>query len=547
MPGSSATRGLVVLGALALLADPAAAKSLDKYTWLLVVAAICAFAAAFGIGANDVANAFATSVGAKSISRRQAVVLACIFEFLGSVTLGSSVSETIRKGIADPVCFQDNPGLLMWGMTCVIISTGAWLIAATFYEMPVSTTHSCVGAIIGMTMMARDTGCVTWYEETDEFPFMKGVSAIVVSWVLSPFAAGICAAIIYAITHATVLRWGGDTSFRNAKFAFPVIVGFTCAVNVCFFILKGAKAKGDDIGTADMLAEAKEGDYSTVFMWSAISGAIMAFFTALGVPLMAKIADEKGRAVDEANAATAGTTSTDVESSKDGVAFHGQTPIVSKQNSAVVDYVNSELNKDPHAVLREDNTVGGIHERLHRHDARTEELFKYVQVFTAIVAAFSHGANDVANAMGPFAAIWMTWKTGMVATEKEDVGDDMYWILVIGGVGICAGLSIYGYKIMEAIGVKLTAITPSRGYCIELGAAFVVIYGTTQGWPLSTTHCQVGSTVGVGLFNGGSGGVNRKVLLKTLFGWVATLVVAGFTAAVLVGPSPEPEKSLYCA
>ena len=585
MPGSSATRGLVVLGALALLADPAAAKSLDKYTWLLVVAAICAFAAAFGIGANDVANAFATSVGAKSISRRQAVVLACIFEFLGSVALGSSVSETIRKGIADPVCFQDNPGLLMWGMTCVIISTGAWLIAATFYEMPVSTTHSCVGAIIGMTMMAREAGCVTWYEEADEFPYMKGVAAIVVSWVLSPFAAGVCAAVIYAITHATVLRWGGDTSFRNAKFAFPVIVGFTCAVNVCFFILKGAKAKGDDIGTADMLAEAKEGDYSTVFsksstppplssqihpilrskreltdfppvfffflslraVWSAISGAIMAFFTALGVPLMAKIAEEKGRAVDEANAATAGTTSTDVESSKDGVAFHGQTPIVSKQNSAVVDYVNSELNKDPHAVLREDNTVGGIHERLHRHDARTEELFKYVQVFTAIVAAFSHGANDVANAMGPFAAIWMTWKTGMVATEKEDVGDDMYWILVIGGVGICAGLSIYGYKIMEAIGVKLTAITPSRGYCIELGAAFVVIYGTTQGWPLSTTHCQVGSTVGVGLFNGGSGGVNRKVLLKTLFGWVATLVVAGFTAAVLVGPSPEPEKSLYCA
>jgi len=365
----------------------------------------------------------------------------------------------------------------------------------------------------------------------------------VISWVLSPFAAGLCAAVIYASTHLTVLRWGGDISFRNAKFAFPLIVGFTCAVNVCFFILKGAKSKGDELGTADMLAEAKAGDYSTVFMWSAIVGAVMAFFTALAVPFMAKIAEQKGREVDASNAAA---TTRDVETSKSGPAYHGQTPIASKQSSAVVDYVKSELDKDPHAVLNEDEVTGGIHQRLTRHDARTEELFKFVQVFTAIVAAFSHGANDVANAMGPFAAIWMTWKTGVVSTEKEEVGDDMYWILTIGGVGICAGLSIYGYKIMEAIGVKLTAITPSRGYCIELGAAFVVIYGTTQGWPLSTTHCQVGSTVGVGLFNGGTGGVNSKVLLKTLFGWVATLVIAGFTAAVIVGPSPEPEKALFC-
>ena len=114
----------------------------------------------------------------------------------------------------------------------------------------------------------------------------------------------------------------------------------------------------------------------------------------------------------------------------------------------------------------------------------------------------------------------------------------MFWILAIGGVGIVVGLATYGYKVISAIGVKLTAITPSRGYCIELGAAFVIIYGTAQGWPLSTTHCQVGATVGVGLFEGLKG-INGWVLGKTVVGWVITLVVVGMSAALLVGPNPE--------
>lgn len=211
-----------------------------------------------------------------------------------------------------------------------------------------------------------------------------------------------------------------------------------------------------------------------------------------------------------------------------------------------VEYIKQELNRDAHAVLKKDTTAAAIHAHYKRHDVKVEEMFKSIQVFTAIVDSFSHGANDVANAMGPFAAVYVTYNNGYVNTGKEDVGDDMYWILAIGGVGIVFGLATYGYKIMSAIGVKLVAITPSRGYCIELGAAFVIIYGTTQGWPLSTTHCQVGATVGVGLFEG-SAGVNKWVLIKAVVGWVATLVIVGFTAAILVGPSPEPEKALFCA
>ena len=209
-----------------------------------------------------------------------------------------------------------------------------------------------------------------------------------------------------------------------------------------------------------------------------------------------------------------------------------------------IDYVKVELDKDAHDVLKTDARAHEIHEHVSRHDPRCEEMFKYVQVFTAIVDSFSHGANDVANAMGPFSAVYITWKNGEVSS-KEDLGDDMYWILAIGGVGIVVGLALYGYKIMSAIGVKLTAITPSRGYSIELGAAFVIIYGTSKGWPLSTTHCPIGATVGVGLFEGLQG-VNCKVFLKCVFGWVITLVVVGTTTALLVGPSPEPLKGEYC-
>ena len=180
------------------------------------------------------------------------------------------------------------------------------------------------------------------------------------------------------------------------------------------------------------------------------------------------------------------------------------------------------------------------------HDPKVEHFFSYVQVFTAIVDSFSHGANDVANAMGPFAAAYIAYKKGKVINKYEMNENTMMWILALGGCGMTLGLATYGYKIINAMGVKLTGITPSRGSCIELGAALVIIYGTGQGWPLSTTHCQIGATVAVGLFEG-TNGINWKLFVKTCFGWIITLVVVGCTTAILVGPSPEPLKHQYCS
>ena len=139
----------------------------------MVLGALASFTAAFGIGANDVANSLATSVGAKSLTMRQAVMVATFFEFFGALLFGGEVTKTIRKGIADPECFEDNPALLMHGMMCVLFSVGLWLYLATWLEMPVSTTHSCVGGIVGMTWFVKGSDCVHWYQEKDDFPFGK--------------------------------------------------------------------------------------------------------------------------------------------------------------------------------------------------------------------------------------------------------------------------------------------------------------------------------------------------------------------------------------
>merc|ERR1711998_669548 len=175
----------------------------------------------------------------------------------------------------------------------------------------------------------------------------------------------------------------------------------------------------------------------------------------------------------------------------------------------------TSLDTDPHASIGEEQRVAAIHANAEKFDPQAEAVFRYIQIFTAICDSFAHGANDVANAMGPFMAIYVIHKNGG-ASSKSDSGDDAYWILALGGVGIGAGLLLYGYKIMRAIGVKLAVITPSRGFAIELGAAIVIIIGSYIGMPLSTTHCQVGATTGVALLEGGKG-INKWVLFKTVF------------------------------
>ena len=238
------------------------------------------------------ANCFATSVGSKALTVKQAVVIASICEFFGALLMGSNVAKTIRKGIADVNCYKDNPGLLIYGMTCVIIAVAIWLVLASYLELPVSTTHSCVGGIIGMTLMTRSTRCVIWNKDPDNmafenFPWTGGVAQIVISWVLSPVASGVCAAALYAVVRYGIFAW--ENCYLRARVAFPLVVFFTVTVNVTYFIVKGAKGQAERFGTVGMVREAKEeGNLAPAIGMGAIFGAVAAAVAAGMLPMLSK-------------------------------------------------------------------------------------------------------------------------------------------------------------------------------------------------------------------------------------------------------------------
>ncbi len=543
----------------------------SEYLWIVIVGGLFMFLAAMGIGANDVANAFSTSIGSKALTMKGAVIIATIFEFSGALLMGSHVTETIRKDIANYECFEQDPSVLMYGCMYVLLSVGIWLFLASKYEMPVSTTHSCVGGMIGMALAAGGADCVVWYKPKDQFPYVGGVTGIVLSWVFSPILSMILSMIIFAITRVAILRQ--KDSFKRSFYSFPIYVGLTLILNAFFIIYKGGKGLG----------------WSKIEPWLA---AVIALSIGIGVglimipimPVLKKyilnkikkrendklqesINSQELRDLKEVNKKL---KENDIENniskndsqlslkSLESVKSETPTPSSIEENikTKKITKFQKTFNYIDEIDVKKNKLVKDIHDHAEKFDKKTEESFKFLQIFTAICDSFSHGANDVANSVGPFAAIYAIWKSGAVL-EDSNLGDDFYWILTIGGIGISLGLVAYGYKIIRAIGVKMCKITPSRGFSIELGSATVIILGSRLGIPLSTTHCQVGATLGVGLLekkqkklekkstqkcNFQCYGVNLKILIKTLVGWVITLVVVGATSAALVtqgiyGPS----------
>ena len=490
-----------------------------------------------GIGANDVANAFATSVGSKALTIRNAMIIALFCECGGAILMGSHVVDTIRKGIADYECFENNPYILMFGCLCVLLAVGLWLFLASYFEMPVSTTHSCVGGMVGMTMIIGGVDCVNWYEPTDTFPFVGGVSGIILSWVISPLFSGLLAMAYFAITRVAVLR--RENSFEKAFWSFPIFVGITITLNMFLIIYKGATGIGlDDIELWVALAS------------SFGSGIVIALILIPCLPVIKKcileryerekeenkieieMDDLEGKYTEEEKVEIRNSEGKEDDSSENS-SENSKKILVKKSRlcDKLVKSVNYDIQKD----IDKNKRVGDIHSNAEKFDEKTEESFKGLQIFTAICSSVSHGANDVANAIGPFAAIYTIYKTGSVSEDSE-LGTDGYWILALGGVGIMLGLGVYGYKIIRAIGVKLCTITPSRGVSIELASSTIIIIGSRLGIPLSTTHCQIGATMGVASLEDlkKCSGLNGKIVWKTIVGWILTLLVVGFTSALLV-------------
>ena len=398
---------------------------------IIISAAMLGFFAAYGVGANDVANAMGTSVGSKVLTIKQAVLIAAIFEFLGAFLAGGGVTQTIRKGVIDPALFDANLEILIYGMISALFAAGTWLLIASLRGWPVSTTHTIVGAIVGFGIYALGFDKVNW----------SVVGNIGLSWITSPLSSAIVAALFYYICKELILK--ENTKYRLLIINFFVfLAGFAVAL---ITVTKGLKNIF------------KQQDLILTFGDSAFYSAIAALvFTAIF-------------------------------------------------------YIFSRA--------RLSNTSGS-----------QESQFAYLMVFTSCAVAFAHGSNDVANAIGPLAAIHQA--TNQILGNAVSPETPL-WILFLGAAGIVIGLATLGYRVMKTIGEKIVKLTPSKGFAAQLAAALTVVLASQLDMPVSTTHTLVGAVIGIGLVEGIST-INIRSVNSIFLSWIITLPAGALLSIIFL-------------
>ena len=394
---------------------------------LLIIACIVGFFMAWGIGANDVANAMGTSVGARALTLAQAVLVACIFEFAGAYLAGGEVTSTIRKSIIDSAIIGQTPELLVFGMIASLLAAGIWLLVASYFGWPVSTTHSIVGAIVGFASVGIGFDVVMWPK----------VASIASSWIVSPVLAGTISFLLFTSVKRLILQ--KQDPFASAKRYVPFYMFLAGFLMSMVTFLKGLKHVGLSFTFSQSIA------------WSLVFALVV---TLIGTLLLQRIDNT-----------------------------------IREKNGAMFDGV--------------------------------ERVFAVLMVFTACSMAFAHGSNDVANAIGPLAAVVSVVQSGGVVAAQSTIPS---WVLLIGATGIVIGLAMLGLRVMMTVGRAITELTPSRGFAAELAAAGTVVIASSTGLPISTTHTLVGAVIGVGLAKG-IGAINLNVVGKIILSWIVTLPV----------------------
>ena len=394
----------------------------------------------------------------------------------------------------------------MYGMLCVLFGVAVWLILATLYGLPVSTTHSCIGGIIGMAIVSKGWNAVNW----------KKVGLVASSWIAAPVISSLLSTAIFVVLRKGILR--SSNSLQRALRAYSPIVGFTIAFNL-FLILYKSESLNINLPIPYIIL---------ICLGVGIVVALVLRFTAL--PCIRK------RVLAETTDALLPSATNDLlDISQD----KGWTTMTEKSGDLVVvksvpttmipiiDTTNESMTLETE-LENKDSSVAQMHQNAEVFDSRTEKLFTYLQIITAVFNSFAHGANDVANSVGPLAACITIYQTGDVMHDAAVPT----WVLLLGGFGIILGLTCLGYKVMASMGVNMVKVTPSRGFTIEIGASIVVLFGSAIGMPLSTTHCKVGSTVGVGLVEG-KNGVNWKLVYTVFAGWIFTIIICAVATGLL--------------
>eukprot|EP00796_Vickermania_ingenoplastis_P012992 gene12992-8839_t len=477
------------------------------YLWIAIVGGFVAFLTGAGVGMNDLSNAFGTTYGAKILTLLQIVILASICEFAGSVSLGGSVTSTISGGIADSEAFAQEPYVLMYGMLCALGAAFVWLAVATWLILPVSSTHSICGGVIGFGIVYGGPNGIFWAKKKDEFPFVDGVVPIVASWFISPVLTGAVAASMYTIIRKFVLQ--PANSKQRALYSLPVVVCIAFFFESFFVLYKGAKSRLHwSVGKA---------------AWVAVIIAVGAgIVTAALLPLLKRHIDKREAAEEvRRNEEPAHPDAVEPE----GIARELNNDPVRKEGETTGAVVNPNVS-DSDSDAEEGEAVPQPHQAA-IYSKSTESIYRYLQVFTAICASFAHGASDVSNAVGPFAAIFNIYQNGKVSAQAETP----IWILCLGGAGLVVGLATFGVRLMSLMGEKITLITPSRGFAAELSGALVVSFASGYGIPVSSTHCITGAVVAISMIDLGFTNVKWMMVLKMYCGWVGTLIVTGLVSA----------------
>lgn len=406
---------------------------MEQAIFYILLAALFGLFMAWGIGANDVANAMAPAVGSRAITIKQAILIAAIFEFSGAVLAGGGVTSTIRKGIVDTSLLQGQPELVVFGMLAALLAAATWLAIASSRGWPVSTTHSIIGAVVGFAAIGIGTSAVHWDQ----------VGMIVMSWVVSPVLAGFIAWLLFTSVQRLVLE--RSDPFKAARRYVPGYIFLTGFFMTLVTVFKGLKHIGIDLDPVHSYG---------------LAVAIGGLIAAVGVVFIVRIPDSDLKDTD----------------------FHYYT---------------------------------------------VERIFGVLMVVTACSMAFAHGSNDVANAIGPLAAVVSIAGSGSVSQEAIVP----IWVLVLGGIGIVIGLATYGHRVIATVGSHITELTPSRGFAAGLAAAATIVMASGTGLPISTTHTVVGAILGVGLARG-IAAINLQIVGSIFMSWIIT-VPAGALLSVL--------------
>ncbi len=446
---------------------------------------------AWSIGANDVANAMGTSVGSGALTLRKAVIVAALLEFTGAFLVGSHVSETVRKGIISPEVFAGDPMSLVYGMMAALLAAGLWLQVASYFGWPVSTTHSIVGSVLGFGVVVGGMEAANWGK----------VGEIVSSWVISPVLSGVIAYLVFNVIRKKIFY--SDNPVQAAKKLTPWLVFFVFVILTLVMVFKGLKNINLNLDLPSSILVA----LAVGLVASVISRFLINRIKVIPTP-------ERERRFQTPKVSTAITKALKhIDSAKENAT--GEVRMQLSNLKSELSTVSKTLDRG------EEVELGSLEYKT------VERIFVYLQILSASFVAFAHGANDVANAVGPLAAVISVLNSGVVALKSEVP----MWVLGLGGFGIVVGLATWGWRVIETIGKRITELTPTRGFAAEFAAATTIVIASKMGLPISTTHTLVGAVLGVGAARGMSA-LNLRTIRDIVISWVITIPVGAILAII---------------